>query len=1026
MSVLAAFGDERIRESPLSKIFEINNLLCAPLTASGRVHGAIIAINKTRTLPETSRSITFSKSDEVSLNYLAVMTSVALNGYADYIIDSDSDEAYKLLSASLSEVIEELVRNSVNEAYTLLNADRISLFVKDEQDHTQLKCLVSSDIEGMSVPNNKGIVGKAFSEGVLLNAADASKVPFHSKVVDEVSGYRTKSILSSPLVSSDGQTIGVIQALNKNASGEFSVADEEVLSQICERTAYLLSLMTMSPPNKAFAEVIATFADVYSNLLHNGTIAQLMEEAQTIAKEFTHSDNAYVCSISAENGGSLVIASPIGETILPLQDLPSEIVTALDWGIATQIVGCSGDLEDSPNSFDYEVLPGIEGRIALVVPLLSRQEYLIKDHHESQMTEMSRLLLLTRHSETPFRRSECEAVNLFARLLAKAASYISIRGARAGYTDYIDQKISLINSVVSLQDSFVVCIDFSGQFIVANRPLNDVFGASSLSGHFSTWIDSKNEQLLRDLTLSFEDERSITREDYLLASKEGGGGTALDYSVLSMPNRSLSCLCKSCGLRKKSEPSSDGAETTPFSCISSGFIMFIARQSSQSSLSNFRALCKRPEANPAGWFDSSEDAGRLSEAWSTGRDRGSVLSWSSRSAVSPRDVDALSHRSYSNVPFEEDIRHGGSTSSSDILRLESAASVDVPYVAAIDGSTVFEPTINLAKLTLKSFTDEDLLSWDFNVLLVKEKSTLRNIIVRLFHLHIDLPSISVDPKTLSNFIHVASRLYKDVLFHNFHHATCITHATSMLMRETESIVALPKHLSFGLLLSAVVHDIEHPGNTNLFEINRGSALAILYNDQSVLENHHCATAFRIMSRPGLDVLGNMSADFRKEVRKLMISSIMSTDMSKHAELVEETVVRANHVSGWKTSEFAEQVFYAKIILHAADLSNPIRKFDIAFQWGKLIAAEFNEQTKLETALGLPVLSFMVSTCDEMIIKNELSFSTFVVAPMWRGLVRLFPNLNYLLDQLVDNAQRYSEMVAATGDGSASSRLSIKR
>merc|ERR1712000_319859 len=61
-----------------------------------------------------------------------------------------------------------------------------------------------------------------------------------------------------------------------------------------------------------------------------------------------------------------------------------------------------------------------------------------------------------------------------------------------------------------------------------------------------------------------------------------------------------------------------------------------------------------------------------------------------------------------------------------------------------------------------------------------------------------------------------------------------------------------------MLLSAVAHDVDHPGNTNLFEINSGSELALRYNDTGVLENHHCATAFRLMQLPGLDIFGQLS------------------------------------------------------------------------------------------------------------------------------------------------------------------------
>jgi len=60
-----------------------------------------------------------------------------------------------------------------------------------------------------------------------------------------------------------------------------------------------------------------------------------------------------------------------------------------------------------------------------------------------------------------------------------------------------------------------------------------------------------------------------------------------------------------------------------------------------------------------------------------------------------------------------------------------------------------------------------------------------------------------------------------------------------------------------VIVSAVTHDVDHPGNTNLYEINSESMLAMLYNDHAVLENHHCATAFQIMRRPANNIMKDL-------------------------------------------------------------------------------------------------------------------------------------------------------------------------
>lgn len=57
-----------------------------------------------------------------------------------------------------------------------------------------------------------------------------------------------------------------------------------------------------------------------------------------------------------------------------------------------------------------------------------------------------------------------------------------------------------------------------------------------------------------------------------------------------------------------------------------------------------------------------------------------------------------------------------------------------------------------------------------------------------------------------------------------------------------------------MYISAAMHDIEHPGTNNLYQISMKTDLAILYNDKSPLENHHSSKSFRIMfNEPNLNI-----------------------------------------------------------------------------------------------------------------------------------------------------------------------------
>lgn len=64
------------------------------------------------------------------------------------------------------------------------------------------------------------------------------------------------------------------------------------------------------------------------------------------------------------------------------------------------------------------------------------------------------------------------------------------------------------------------------------------------------------------------------------------------------------------------------------------------------------------------------------------------------------------------------------------------------------------------------------------------------------------------------------------------------------------------------LLAACAHDIDHPGKSSAFLSNSGNYLAILYNDVTVLENHHAALTFKLTLGKATCLFFSQTARFR--------------------------------------------------------------------------------------------------------------------------------------------------------------------
>ncbi|HEY0476241.1 MAG TPA: GAF domain-containing protein [Kofleriaceae bacterium] len=119
----------------------------------------------------------------------------------------------------------------------LMEADRSTLFVLTE-DGSQLWSKVSqgSDRVEIRLAIGEGIAGWVAQTREVVNIPDAYADQRFQPAFDLRSGYRTRSILSVPMLGAPGDLIGVLQVLNKQA-GPFTQADEELLVALASQAA---------------------------------------------------------------------------------------------------------------------------------------------------------------------------------------------------------------------------------------------------------------------------------------------------------------------------------------------------------------------------------------------------------------------------------------------------------------------------------------------------------------------------------------------------------------------------------------------------------------------------------------------------------------------------------------------------------------------------------------------------------------------------------------------------------------------
>ncbi len=167
----------------------------------------------------------------------------------DDMLDSSSppisEDRHKLaillaLSHSLGSeiVLDKLFTIIVAQVTDAMNAERSSLFLYDEANGL----LWSKVAEGLGAQDiriklGEGLAGTVAQSLESINIRNAYDDPRFNPAFDLKTGFRTRSILTAPILNQNKKLVGVVQVLNKYNGTCFDDADVEFLDAICAHLA---------------------------------------------------------------------------------------------------------------------------------------------------------------------------------------------------------------------------------------------------------------------------------------------------------------------------------------------------------------------------------------------------------------------------------------------------------------------------------------------------------------------------------------------------------------------------------------------------------------------------------------------------------------------------------------------------------------------------------------------------------------------------------------------------------------------
>lgn len=249
-------------------------------------------------------------------------------------------------------------------------------------------------------------------------------------------------------------------------------------------------------------------------------------------------------------------------------------------------------------------------------------------------------------------------------------------------------------------------------------------------------------------------------------------------------------------------------------------------------------------------------------------------------------------------------------------------------------------------------------------------------------------------------------------YHNSVHAADVTQAMHCFMQEDKIRAHMTDLEILSSIMAAVCHDLDHPGVNQTFLINTQNPLASLYDNKSVLENHHWRFALAIFKESQL--FDHLSGDIYEEMKQQLRQLILATDiarqneyLSRFRERLSQKPRQQQQVSPFSMQNSQDRALVLQMALKCADLGNPCRPWLISRVWSNLICDELFKMGSIERKLSLP----LTSICQRektSIAAIQTDFFRFIVMPLlklWHQFLQS-PLSSLLMSNFEQNYQRW--------------------
>jgi hypothetical protein len=151
---------------------------------------------------------------------------------------------------------------------------------------------------------------------------------------------------------------------------------------------------------------------------------------------------------------------------------------------------------------------------------------------------------------------------------------------------------------------------------------------------------------------------------------------------------------------------------------------------------------------------------------------------------------------------------------------------------------------------------------------------------------------------------------------------------------------------------------------------------------------------------------NMDRNQHKRVRHVIIQTVLTTDMTKHFVELGQVTARVGD-EDFNPVESKDKELFIKFMFHLADISNPTKPYDLCKLWCDLLFIEFFAQGDMEKQFGFDVSQFYDRETTN-VAKCQIGFIDFIVKPAFGAVIKVFPKLAHLEQNLEDNKAQWTK------------------